>query len=347
MTRVLLLVGTPKGAFILESDAERRDWSIRGPFCEGWPIHDVIVEPAAERSSPGAAPVVWGCGLSDRRPRRDVDPLVRRADLRRGDGLRTLPTVWSLATTSDAGVLAGVEPAGLFRSDDRGRTWSHVAGLREHPTTPDVAARRRRPDPAFDRAASRRIPSASGSASRRSGVFETDATAARPGNRATAASAPTSIPTRTRSSVSASTSSAARRRRTRDASTSRTTAASYRTDRRRRDTGPRSRARPAERVRLPAGRPSARPGHDLGDPADATGPGPVHARTRQRPSGARRDRGELVGTARRWPAAGARLPERAARGDGRRPARSGRASTSGPSTRPALAQLRRGRRPGD
>ena len=45
MTRVLHLVGTPKGAFILESDAERRDWSIRGPLCEGWPIHDLIVGP--------------------------------------------------------------------------------------------------------------------------------------------------------------------------------------------------------------------------------------------------------------------------------------------------------------
>jgi hypothetical protein len=30
--RVLLLVGTKKGAFILESDADRRDWSLRGPL---------------------------------------------------------------------------------------------------------------------------------------------------------------------------------------------------------------------------------------------------------------------------------------------------------------------------
>ena len=41
-----LLVGTPKGAFILDSDESRRDWSIRGPLC-GWPIHDVIVEPSS------------------------------------------------------------------------------------------------------------------------------------------------------------------------------------------------------------------------------------------------------------------------------------------------------------
>ena len=36
--RSLVLVGTPKGAFILESDASRRDWSIRGPLCDGWPV---------------------------------------------------------------------------------------------------------------------------------------------------------------------------------------------------------------------------------------------------------------------------------------------------------------------
>ena len=30
-----------------------------------------------------------------------------------------------------------MEPAGLFRSDDRGATWEHVAGLTEHPSRPE------------------------------------------------------------------------------------------------------------------------------------------------------------------------------------------------------------------
>jgi hypothetical protein len=42
--------------------------------------------------------------------------------------------VWSLATTPDGALLAGVQPAGLFRSEDRGATWSHVEGLSNHPT---------------------------------------------------------------------------------------------------------------------------------------------------------------------------------------------------------------------
>ena len=34
MASVLVLVGTAKGAFILESDAERREWTRRGPVTE-------------------------------------------------------------------------------------------------------------------------------------------------------------------------------------------------------------------------------------------------------------------------------------------------------------------------
>src|SRR6266516_6884076 len=64
MTRVQLLIGTKKGAFILDSDPNRRDWSSRGPLCEGWPIHDLIVEPGsgailAAGGSPWYGPAVW------------------------------------------------------------------------------------------------------------------------------------------------------------------------------------------------------------------------------------------------------------------------------------------------
>ena len=47
MASTLLLVGTRKGCFVLQSDGDRRDWSIRGPFCEGWPIYHAVHDPAS------------------------------------------------------------------------------------------------------------------------------------------------------------------------------------------------------------------------------------------------------------------------------------------------------------
>ncbi len=42
MPRTQLLVGTRKGAFVLESNDGRRTWDIRGPYCECWHVyHDV------------------------------------------------------------------------------------------------------------------------------------------------------------------------------------------------------------------------------------------------------------------------------------------------------------------
>ena len=63
-TRVRLLVGTKKGAFILDSDEGRRDWSVTGPLCEGWPVHDLIVEPGsgailAAAGNPWYGPAIW------------------------------------------------------------------------------------------------------------------------------------------------------------------------------------------------------------------------------------------------------------------------------------------------
>src|SRR6266536_818537 len=42
MARTLLLIGTRKGLFTLESDEDRRDWSLRGPLCESWPVYHAV-----------------------------------------------------------------------------------------------------------------------------------------------------------------------------------------------------------------------------------------------------------------------------------------------------------------
>ena len=155
MTAVQLLVGTPKGAFILDADASRRDWSMRGPLCEGWPIHDLIVEPSsgailAAGGSPWYGPAVWRSEDGGTTWTHSSEGLTYGdggsggggSDGEADDGgeggsaATPITTIWSLATGPDGTVYAGVEPAGLFRSADGGRTWSHVEGLTNHPTRP-------------------------------------------------------------------------------------------------------------------------------------------------------------------------------------------------------------------
>ena len=43
-SKVLVLVGTKKGAFVLECDASRRSFALRGPYCDNWPMNHVIAD---------------------------------------------------------------------------------------------------------------------------------------------------------------------------------------------------------------------------------------------------------------------------------------------------------------
>ncbi|MBV9735708.1 MAG: exo-alpha-sialidase [Acidisphaera sp.] len=133
-TRVLLLLGTKKGAFILESDAARREWSLRGPFCEAWPMNHVIAEPASGTILAGGGnewfgPAVWKSADFG------ASWTHSSAGLAYAAGEEPVKSVWSLASR-DGRLYAGVQPAGLFSSDDGGASWRHVAGLREHPSRP-------------------------------------------------------------------------------------------------------------------------------------------------------------------------------------------------------------------
>ncbi len=134
MTRTLLLVGTSKGAFILDGGADRASWSIRGPLCEGWPIHDLQWDPATRSIYAGGGSVWYGPAVFRS---NDLGETWTHSSegLTYGDDGPKIPTVWNV-TPAHGSIFAGVEPAGLFRSDDGGANWSHVAGLREHPSRP-------------------------------------------------------------------------------------------------------------------------------------------------------------------------------------------------------------------
>lgn len=139
-TRTLVLIGTKKGAFIIESDAARRRWRLRGPFCETWPINHMVGDPRTGTVWAGGGnewfgPAVWKTtDLGDTWTHSS-------AGLAYPAGDEPIKSVWSLAAGGgpggDGALFAGVQPAGLFRSDDGGESWRHLSGLRDHPTRPE------------------------------------------------------------------------------------------------------------------------------------------------------------------------------------------------------------------
>jgi len=132
MPTMTILVGTRKGAFLVDPDTG--PGGMRGPFCDTWPVQHVTHDPAtgilyAASGSPWYGPTVW----------RSTDGgatwTQSGAGLTYGSDGPAVTPVWNIMPTNGA-LYAGVEPAGLFRSEDAGVTWTHVAGLREHPSLP-------------------------------------------------------------------------------------------------------------------------------------------------------------------------------------------------------------------
>jgi len=145
MSRVRLLVGTRKGAFILTADGKRNDWEVSGPHFAGWEIYHLKGSPADPNRIYASQSTGW------------FGQVMQRSD----DGGQTWAAVGNqFAYTGDPGthqfydgsqhpwefkrvwklepshsdpdtVYAGVEDAALFRSRNAGQTWEELAGLRD------------------------------------------------------------------------------------------------------------------------------------------------------------------------------------------------------------------------
>ncbi len=150
MTGVRLLVGTRKGAFVLTADGRRESWEVAGPHFPGWEIYHVAGSPADPDRLYASQSGGW------------FGQLIQRSD----DGGRTwepvgneftydgvpgthqwydgtprpweFHRVWHLEPSRHDPdvVLAGVEDAALFRSDDGGKSWRELSGLRQHGSGP-------------------------------------------------------------------------------------------------------------------------------------------------------------------------------------------------------------------
>lgn len=168
MSKVRVLVGTKKGAFICSADGKRQDWQIEGPYFGGWEIYHLKASPAdpnriyasqsngwfgqiIQRSDDGGktwdtpgsrpedlvTPEGWPKGESnkfvyegDAGTHKFYDGTDRPWEFKR---------VWHLEPSlSDPDIVyAGVEDAALFRSTDGGKTWHELPGLRKHGSGPN------------------------------------------------------------------------------------------------------------------------------------------------------------------------------------------------------------------
>ena len=146
MSGVRVLVGTRKGAFILTSDSRRERWETEGPLFAGWEIFHMKGSPVDPNRIYASQSTSW------------FGQLIQRSD----DGGRSwqamnnefvyegvpgthqwydgTPHPWEFARVwhlepdlHDVDVVyAGVEDAALFRSNDAGKSWAELHGLREH-----------------------------------------------------------------------------------------------------------------------------------------------------------------------------------------------------------------------
>jgi len=134
----LLMVGTMKGAFILRSDRNRKQWEAGGPYFPGRAIYSMLFDSRQGRRRLWAAvnSPFWGSYLSasDDFGAQWTEP--ETYGIKFPEGSETaLKQIWQIATDPhDQNTLyCGVEPAALFKSTDAGTNWSLVQGLYDHP----------------------------------------------------------------------------------------------------------------------------------------------------------------------------------------------------------------------
>ena len=130
MPTTLLLVGTRKGLFVLESE-DRRDWQVRGPYCESWPIYRAVYDPDAGTIFAAAASEWHGAAVWRSSDLGETWEWSSEGLSYTDDGLK-LSKVSSLAAAHGR-VFVGAEAAGLFESRDGGVTWSLLTTLDGQP----------------------------------------------------------------------------------------------------------------------------------------------------------------------------------------------------------------------
>jgi photosystem II stability/assembly factor-like uncharacterized protein len=145
MSAVRVLVGTRKGAFVLTSDGARKQWDVEGPLFAGWEMYHLKGSPVDPDRLYASQSGGWFGQVIQRSDNGGTswEPVGNRFEYEGDPGTHQhydgtprpweFTRVWHLepSLTDPDTVYAGVEDAGLFRSDDGGQNWQELAGLRE------------------------------------------------------------------------------------------------------------------------------------------------------------------------------------------------------------------------
>jgi hypothetical protein len=144
MSKIRVLVGTRKGAFILTSDGKRQDWKVSGPHFPGLEIFHLKGSPADPQRIYASQTSDWFGQVIQRSNDggENWEPVSNEFTYDGVPGTHQwfdgtqhpweFRRVWYLepSLTDPDTVYAGVEDAALFKSTDGGQSWHELSGLR-------------------------------------------------------------------------------------------------------------------------------------------------------------------------------------------------------------------------
>jgi photosystem II stability/assembly factor-like uncharacterized protein len=148
MSKVRVLVGTRKGAFILESDGKRQKWDVNGPHFAGWELYHVKGSPVDPNRLYASQSSGWFGQLIQRSNDggKTWEPVDNKFVYDGVPGTHKwydgtphpweFKRVWHLepSLTDPDTVYAGVEDAALFRTTNGAKSWQELPGMRGHGT---------------------------------------------------------------------------------------------------------------------------------------------------------------------------------------------------------------------
>lgn len=134
---VMLMVGTAKGMFILESEAKRSKWLRRGPYHKGWMVYGQYAD--KRHGEPflyaGVSNQIFGPHIQRSTDGGETWTAIEKGPAFTAESGRKLQHIWGFVAAPDPKTLyCGVSQAALFKSTDDGVTWSLVDSLENHPT---------------------------------------------------------------------------------------------------------------------------------------------------------------------------------------------------------------------